>query len=204
MDRHFGAPFGAQRSAQAGSGAGQGVPARNADQAIRAARSLTLLNLTRIQSGRPSIHPAFLGYDVRSFRGDASRTQRRGVQSPLCVRCAATSEVAEAHRVRSDRQMPRLCRQPGNRTAGAGKTTRRRGPIRAIGQSQRVGRSNPQRARRGNEPSFPRPGWGQHTPGSSAAVGISTAANALDPSHSTLGRKARCTFIPRCRSLFRR
>ena len=70
-------------------------------------------------------------------------------------------------RVRSDRQMPRLCRQPGNRTAGAGETTRRRGPIRAIGQSQRASRSNPQRARRGNEPSFPRPGWGQHTPGSS-------------------------------------
>ena len=40
-----------------------------------------LLNLTRIQSGRPSIHPAFLGYDVerlmKSVVNDAPRPRAR-------------------------------------------------------------------------------------------------------------------------------
>ena len=63
----------------------------------------------------------------------------------------------DAPRVRSDRQLPRFRRQSGNRTAGAGEATRRRGPVRAIGQSQRAGRPNPQRTGWRNEQGFPRP-----------------------------------------------
>ena len=94
-----------------------------------------------------------------------------------------TTEFVEAPCVRSDRQMPRFCRQSENRSAGARETTRRRGPIRAIGQRQRASRPNPQRTRRRNEQSFPRPVSGpDNTAGeSTAADWISAAGNARHP-----------------------
>ena len=85
--------------------------------------------------------------------------------------------------VRSDRPMPRFCRQSENRSGGAGETTRRRGRIRPIGQRQRVSRPNPQRAGRRNEHGFPRPVSGQDRAAcdSPAADWISTAATARRP-----------------------
>ena len=122
---------------------------------------LTPANLAR---HRTNPHMAF--WKMLKIGNDHFETTHLEPKVDVCDRryvfdAQHTAEFVEAPCVRSDRSMPRLCRQSENRSAGAGETTRRRGRIRAIGQRQRVSRPNPQRTRRRNEQGFPRPVSGQ-------------------------------------------